>query len=130
MRLALALIAGLPGPVAAETPMTGAEFEAYVGTDTVTYAYESGLTGIADYGPDRTLRWQFADDGCVDARWHEDGDALCFVFELPEMSACWHFYRRGKGIVGIGIGDAANETITDTARSAAPLACAAASLEA
>jgi hypothetical protein len=123
MRLAALLVAVLPTAAWSETPMTGAEFEAYVGTSTVTYSYNSGITGVADYGPNRTLRWAFADDACVDAYWYERGDDLCFVFEAHEMSACWHFYRQGDGIVGIGQDTDEDERIEDIDRSETPMTC-------
>jgi hypothetical protein len=104
--------------------MTAAEFQAYVGTDTLTYHYSSGVLGTADYGANQTLRWRFPDEPCVTARWQQEGDALCFAFDPVEMSTCWRFYRRDTGIVGTGLGDISGEVIRDIARTSQPLDCA------
>jgi hypothetical protein len=127
MRLALALCAVLAGPASGETPMTGAEFQAHVGTNTFSYLYSNCVHGIADYGPGRTLRWAFEGDVCINGTWFEDGDQLCFAFEDGTLSACWHFYKddnrlRGHATV-LGSGDQADIDIFEVSHTDQPLTC-------
>jgi hypothetical protein len=122
---AVALSAALPAPTLAETPMTGAEFQAYIGTSTVSYLYNDGFIGQADYGPDQTLLWRYdvENEPCQKGFWYQTGDALCFEFEDQKLGACWHFYRQSDGIVGIGIGEVEGVRIIDVARTDTPLSC-------
>jgi hypothetical protein len=131
MRLALALFAALslPAavPAAAETPMTGAEFQAHVGTNTFSYAYSNGVRGTADYGPGRTLLWAFEGDDCISGKWFEDGDQLCFAFEDGRLSACWHFFKDNGRLRGqatyLGSGDLAEIEIFEVSHTDQPLGC-------
>jgi hypothetical protein len=127
MRLALALSAALSCPAAAETPMTGAEFQAHVGTGTFSYRYSNGVRGTADYGPGRTLLWAFEGDTCISGTWFEDGDQLCFAFQDGQLSACWLFYKdkgrlRGQATY-LGSGDLAEIEIFEVSHTDQPLGC-------
>lgn len=127
MRKPLVLLALLPGPVLAEAPMTGAEFQAHVSQNTISYLYSNGVRGVADYGPDRTLRWAFEGDACINGYWFEDGDQLCFAFEDGTLSACWHFYRDGDRIRGTATrrssGNTSEIDIFEVSHSDQPLTC-------
>ncbi|WP_309664770.1 hypothetical protein [Tabrizicola sp.] len=122
----LALLA--PSLAAAQPPMTGAEFAAYVGTDTVTYQYSTGERGVADYAPDQSLIWTFEDGTCVNGNWFEDDDRICFAFDDPEMSACWYFFRYTAGIRADITDYSPHVEIHVIARTSAPLPCAAPNL--
>ena len=125
MRAALALGAALTGPAAAESPMTGAEFQAYVGIDTLTYGYSDGTVGQAEYGPERTVRWQYDGEAtCTDGRWEQDGDLLCFKFEDKDWPVCWRFVLTAGGLHGTGAGRMDGFRIFQINRSNRPLACA------
>ena len=131
MRLALALTLGavLSGPAVAETPMTGAEFQAHVGTNTFSYRYSNGVRGVADYGPGRTLVWAFEGDSCVKGYWFDDGDQLCFAFEDKTLSACWHFFKDGNRLrghvtrLGSGYGTDIDIDIFEVSHTDQPLTC-------
>jgi hypothetical protein len=127
MRLALALCAAFTLPAAAETPMTGAEFQAHVGTNTFSYAYSNGVRGTADYGPGRTLLWAFEGGDCFTGTWFEDGDQLCFAFEDGRLSACWHFFKDNGRLRGtatyLASGDTADIEIFEVSHSDQPLGC-------
>lgn len=127
MRAALAL-ALLPTSLAAETPMTGAEFQARVGTDTIAYLYSNGVRGVADYGPDRTLLWAFEGGECVKGYWFDDGSQLCFAFEDGTLSACWQFFLQDNRLRGkasqLGSGGLPDLEIYEVAHTDQPLTCA------
>jgi hypothetical protein len=126
MRIAI-LALFLATPALARTPMTGAEFQAHVGTSTISYLYSSGVRGVADYGPDRTLLWAFEGDDCIRGYWFEDGDQLCFAFEDGTLSACWHFFKDGDRLRGIatvlGSGDTPDLEIYEVSHTDQPLTC-------
>jgi hypothetical protein len=108
--------------------MTGAEFQAHIGTNTFSYGYSTGARGIADYGPDRTLLWAFKGDRCITGRWHEDGEEICFAYEDGTLSACWHFFLEGNRLRGIatrlGSGRPAGLEIFELSHTDQPLVCA------
>ena len=124
---AACLAALLTGPALAEAPMTGAEFQAHVGTNTFSYRYSDGTRGIADYGPGRTLLWAFEGDECVNGTWFEDGDQLCFAFEDVSLAACWHFYKDSNRLRGrataLGTGDQPDIDIVEVSHTDQPLTC-------
>ena len=101
----LVLVTLLATPVSAETlhaekPLTGAEFQAHIGQNTMSYAYSNGARGIADHGPDRTLVWAFEGEACFHAQWFEDRDQICFAFEDGTVSACWQMFLDGDRLRG------------------------------
>jgi hypothetical protein len=126
-RLALSLSLMLGAPALAETPMTGAEFQAHVGQNTISYLYSTGIRGVADYGPGRTLLWAFEGDTCIKGTWFEDGDQLCFAFEDGSLSACWHFYLEDNRLHGrstvLASGDLEPIDIVEVSHTDQPLTC-------
>jgi hypothetical protein len=98
MRLALAF-AFLPLAAFAETPMTGAEFEAYATGKTLTYAYGGQIFGTEEYLPGRKVRWAFTEDVCQFGKWYEKGTQICFLYEndLTDEN-CWEFFKTPSGI--------------------------------
>jgi hypothetical protein len=99
-----ALLAALVAlPAAAETPMTGAEFETYVTGNTMTYGREDDVHGTMDYLPGRRYRWAFGDDPCVDGYWYEKGNQICSVDETDMYSTdgspeCFLFFEDPDGL--------------------------------
>ena len=97
MRLAL-LIAILPLTAFAETPMTGAEFEAYATGKTLTYAYDGAIFGTEEYLPGRTVRWAFTEDVCQFGRWYEKETQICFLYDDDPDEQCWLFFDTASGL--------------------------------
>jgi hypothetical protein len=124
---ALLLASLLASPVLAESPMTGAEFQAHVGTSTISYLYSNGVRGVADYGPDRTLLWAFERDDCIKGYWFPDGDQLCFAFDDGTLSSCWHFFKDGDRLHGtatvLGSGDEPDLKVYEVSHTDQPLTC-------
>lgn len=97
MRLALAL-AVLPFVALAETPMTGAEFDAYATGKTLTYAYGGMIFGTEEYLPGRQVRWAFTEDICQFGKWYEKDAAICFVYDHDMEEQCWQFFMTPTGL--------------------------------
>src|SRR3989338_234134 len=123
-RLALILLLATPAALAAETPMTGAEFEAYATGKILTYAENGAVWGTEQYKPNRRVVWAFTASECRDGYWYEKGDQICFVYEDPNDPQCWWFYRREGGIAARFVGDPDGITLSEVAQSDGPMPCA------
>ncbi|KAF0112873.1 MAG: hypothetical protein FD150_2232 [Rhodobacteraceae bacterium] len=127
MRAAV-LLALWPALAAAETPMTGAEFQAHVGRNTFSYGYSTGTRSIADYGADQTVLWAFQGDRCVTGRWYADGKEICFANKDGTLSACWHFFLKDNRLRGLatrlGSGGPDGMEIFEISHTDQPLVCA------
>lgn len=119
-----ALLGLIPNLGLAETPMNGPEFEAYVGTRTISYDYGGGQTGTEEYLPDRKVRWMFDGDTCMFGSWYDQGDQICFVYEYDPVPQCWQFFREAAGLKGRYLGEGGGWEIYEIAQSDAPLPCA------
>ena len=97
MRLALAF-ACLPLTALAQTPMTGAEFDAYATGKTLTYAYDGMIFGTEEYLPGRQVRWAFTKDICQFGKWYEKETAICFVYDHDMEEQCWQFFMTDAGL--------------------------------
>jgi hypothetical protein len=121
------LLATWPLTAAAERPLTGAEFQAHVGQNTISYLYSNAVRGVADYGPNRTLLWAFEGDDCIRGQWFEDGSDICFAFEDGTLSACWAFHLDGNRLKGVatrlGSGALPDLEIVELAHTDQPLTC-------
>lgn len=108
----------------AQTPMTGAEFEAYVTGKTLTYAVEGQIYGIEQYKADRKVVWAFSEDECRDGIWYEEGPQICFVYEDPNNPQCWLFFMGAGGMSAQFMGDDSSDRLSEVAQSAGPMGCA------
>ncbi|NJM83976.1 MAG: hypothetical protein HC844_17370 [Tabrizicola sp.] len=104
--------------------MTADQFEAHIGTRTLTYDYGEGVRGTAEHLPERRLRWAFEGYPCIEGSWYARRDMICFVFSDPGASACWHFYDLDGRIRGRSyLDDGMMFEILEIARTDAPLSC-------
>lgn len=122
----LALTLTVPAAAASDTatPMTAAEFDAYVTGKTITYDYGGGVLGIEQYLANRQVRWAFEGDICLDGIWFQQADQICFVYEDDGVPQCWHFYREAGGLTATFLGDDLGIVISEIGQSTEPLACA------
>jgi hypothetical protein len=114
-------------PANAETPLTAQEFADYIASDTISYGYNTGTRGTADYGPDQSLIWAFEDGQCFNGQWYPRGEDICFAYEDGRLSACWRFTLGPDGLEGIATERASGNLepliIFETSRSPDPLVC-------
>jgi hypothetical protein len=110
-------------PLAAETPMTGAEFEAYATGRTLTYAQGGTVYGTEEYLPGRRVRWAFSGDQCETGYWYEAGREICFVYGSEPEHQCWTFFRTPGGLRARFRGDPPGSELSEVANSDAPLLC-------
>ena len=122
--LRLSLILGLlPMPAHAETPLTGAEFEAYSTGKTLTYAMGGQIWGIEEYKANRRVMWAFTDAECREGYWYEKDQQICFIYEDPNDPKCWLFYLDAGGLRARFATDPPEMELSEVANSPEPMGC-------
>nr|WP_050525872.1 hypothetical protein [Pseudorhodobacter aquimaris] len=119
----LTLLLAVATPALAETPLTGAEFDAYATGKTLTYAVGGEVYGIEQYLPNRRVRWAFVDDTCRIGHWYEDAESICFVYEHDATPQCWMFYLQGGALTARFMSDPPSTELKELSQTDAPLAC-------
>lgn len=119
--LCLALVPQLA--LAAETPLSGAEFEAYTTGRTLTFASRGQVYGAEQYLPGRRVKWAFTEDVCREGIWYEDAGQICFVYDYDPTPQCWIFWQDGGLRARFTSADSGTE-LQEVENSTAPLPCA------
>ena len=131
-RFALALLAlsALALPARADppqatlgTPLTGAEFDAYATGKTLLYAAGGAVWGQEQYLPDRKVLWAFTDQPCEYGIWHEEGGAICFVYDGNPDPNCWLFYHGATGLVAQFLGSSGSDLLSEVGQTSEPMHC-------
>ncbi len=118
MRTAVVFLAALPA--AAETPLTAEAFDELTRGKTYYYAEEGAPYGAEEYRAGREVIWSFLDGRCLRGTWHQQGEAICFVYEDLPTPQCWHFFDEG----GLSARFLGGETdLTELGQSSEPLRC-------
>ena len=98
-KLMLVLGLMLAAPVAAQTTMSAAEFDAYTKGKTLFYGSEGAPYGAEVYHKDRRVQWSFLDGECKEGSWYEDAGLICFVYEDRQDPQCWSFTKGPRGLI-------------------------------
>ncbi len=117
MSLVLAL------PAAAQSPMSGAEFDAYATGKTLYFGQAGQSYGVEEYLPDRRVRWSFLDGQCKDGYWYEEAGQICFVYEDKLDPQCWSFYKEGSGLRAVFENNAEATTLYEAKQDDEPMMC-------
>ncbi len=117
MSLVLAL------PAAAQSPMSGAEFDAYATGKTLYFGQAGQSYGVEEYLPDRRVRWSFLDGQCKDGYWYEEAGQICFVYEDKPDPQCWSFYKEGSGLRAVFENNAEATTLYEAKQDDEPMMC-------
>lgn len=104
------------------TPMTGAEFGAYVTGKTLMYGTGAEPYGGEDYLPGNRVRWSFLDGRCLEGRWYEAAPNICFVYSDDPEPICWTFFDTPGGLRALLDGDE-DEVLYETGEAEEPLFC-------
>lgn len=123
--IALSVSLALAGavPVTAQTPMSAAEFEAFVEGRTLFYSDRGADFGAEEYLPGRRVRWTYLDGECTDGRWYEAGELICFVYEDIPDPQCWTFFMQDDGIAARFENDPDEQPVYSTRSTREPLQC-------
>lgn len=128
MRWFALCLAVIPSALAAAetdmgTPLTGAEFEAYVTGKTLTFSSQGQVYGAEQYLPGRRVMWAFTEDICREGIWYEEPGQICFVYDYDPVPQCWVFWQDG-GLNALFMGEDGGTRLTELSQTPAPLACA------
>ncbi|WP_128254474.1 hypothetical protein [Falsirhodobacter deserti] len=116
------MIAGICGPVAAQSPLTAEAFEEYATNRTLSYASDGRVFGTEQYLPGRRVVWAFQGEQCQYGRWYPQDEQICFVYETGEPQ-CWTFWHDGTGLSARFMNEPAGTELSEVSRSEKPLFC-------
>ncbi|WP_298846129.1 hypothetical protein [uncultured Ruegeria sp.] len=85
--------------VAAQSPLSGSEFDKYTQGKTLFYGLEGQVYGVERYLPNRRVIWSFLDGNCKEGIWYQRDDQICFVYEDRLDPQCWVFTQSGGGLI-------------------------------
>ena len=71
--------------------MTPQAFEAASAGRTLHFSHLGQPFGSEQYLSGRRVLWRFADGGCQQGRWWDEGDQICFAYENGDGPQCWRF---------------------------------------
>lgn len=90
----------LPCAALADTPLSGAEFDAFVSGRTLTYSANGIPYGVEYYAPSQRVIWSVLDGTCEYGKWYEasspTGPQICFVYEDDPEPNCWQIFMEGN----------------------------------
>jgi hypothetical protein len=83
----------------AESPMTAAEFEAYVSGRILSFSdAQSQDYGVEQYLPNRRVRWSALDGECTKGEWYPDAGNICFIYVDDPEPKCWEVFETPNGL--------------------------------
>ena len=86
-QLALILALTQASPLAAQSMMSAAEFDAYTRGKTERYL------------SNRRVEWSFLDGECKSGSWYEDAGKICFTYDENPTPQCWRFREGASGLI-------------------------------
>jgi len=110
-------------PLIAQTPMNGADFEAYSQGKTLYFGFDGRKYGAEEYLPNRRVRWSYLNGECLNGDWYQDGELICFTYDDGTEPQCWSFYLRGDGLMAQFENDPSQTTLFEVEQSDKPLIC-------
>ena len=118
----LALGCLLASSAAAETPMTGEEFDAYVTGKSIQWRTDANPSyGIERYLPGRQVVWSPRPGFCVEGEWFVRDDAICFTYDNDPGPECWHIFETGTGLVADLLTGTGNLTVREVNQITEPV---------
>jgi hypothetical protein len=121
--LATALLCAAPA-LAADAPMSAAEFEAFATGKTLTYALGGEVYGAEQYLPGRRVLWAFKGEECRRGFWYEEAGEVCFIYDHDGTPQCWRFLKGPGGLRAKFSGDPDGAELAAVQESETPLTCA------
>ena len=117
------LLAFAAAPLAAQSTMTAAEFDAYTQGKTLYYGKDGVAYGAEIYHEDRRVEWSFLDGDCREGRWYEDSGLICFVYENNSDPQCWSFIKGSNGLIARFENDPATTELYEAGEAEEEMLC-------
>ena len=99
LSLCAALTISCAAPLAAQSKMSAAEFDAYTQGKTLFYGQNGQAYGAEIYRENRQVEWSFLDGECKAGEWYEQDGLICFVYEDNPDPQCWSFEQTPRGLI-------------------------------
>lgn len=99
------LLIAIAQSAAAQSPLSGAEFDRYTRGKTLFYGFDGQAYGVERYLPNRRVIWSFLDGDCKEGIWYEREGQICFLYEDRPDPQCWVFTQSGGGLIAQFEGD-------------------------
>lgn len=110
-------------PLAAQTPLDAAAFEAYSRGKTLYFGFDDKAIGAEEYLPNNRVRWSLMNGPCLEGRWYQDGPLICFIYDGKEDANCWAVYQRESGLMVRLEDDPTKTTLFEVGPSDPPMVC-------
>jgi hypothetical protein len=117
------LLLSITAPAVAESPLSAHAFDDYTRGKTLYYGQFGDAYGVEEYLPDRRVRWSFLDGDCVEGRWYQTGDLICFVYDGQPDAQCWHFFLDAAGLTARTADDPSSAPLYEISQSNEPMIC-------
>lgn len=86
-------------PVAAESPLTGEEFDQYATGKIIVFGSEGAPDyGVEHYMQNKRVRWSTFDGQCLEGRWYYDAPNICFAYDGFSEPHCWEVFQTPDGL--------------------------------
>ena len=109
--------------VAADTPLTGKQFEQRVMGKTLSFTSGNVTYGAEEYLDDRRVKWSFLDGECHEGHWYDYGSKICFVYYDMPTEQCWSFFDRNGQIMARSENGSRGRELIATVHQDEPLMC-------
>ena len=109
--------------VAAQSPMTAAEFDAYTRDKTFYYGNQGQAYGAEEYLENQRVIWSFLDGKCQDGIWYQQGEMICFIYDGVDDPQCWSFTQSAGGLVARFQNDPEQIELYEVEKSHEPMLC-------
>ena len=120
----LAFTLAVAAPAAAQSPMSGAEFEAYVTGRIMSFGSEGDPTfGVEQYLPNRRVIWSTGNGECTNGVWYESKGDICFRYDGDPEAKCWAIYEEETGIRAVFTTRPSTTVIFEAEDFTVPLIC-------
>lgn len=112
-----------PGLTQAQETLDGEAFEALTAGKTFYFSSGGAPYGGEQYLADRRVRWSFLDGQCLEGRWWQEGELICFVYDDNPEHHCWTFRMDAGGLRAQFEGGTDGRVLYELRQSEKPLHC-------
>lgn len=121
--LTIVMLIATSGPLAAQSAMSGAEFDAYTKGKTLHFLNNGQQYGVERYFPGNRVEWSFLDGECQTGFWYQSEEMICFEYDENPTPQCWVFSIQNNKLMGVFEGDTSNTVLVEDQGRADPMLC-------
>lgn len=122
-RILILLICAWPGVALGGEFLTAEEFDAATKGKTFYFSSDGAPYGAEEYLEGRRVRWSFLDGECIEGRWWQEGQMICFAYENDPSPHCWTFQKSGNGLTALFENNPEARALYEVKQSPKPMMC-------